>query len=378
MADKRDYYEVLGVSKTASNDEIKKAYRQLAIKYHPDRNPDNKEAENLFKEATEAYEILMDPQKRSAYDRFGHDGVSSRFGQGFDAAGFNFTDIFDGFEDIFEGFFGGGRGRRRGRGSQARRGADLRYDLTIQFEEAVFGKKTDIEFPREETCSACNGLGASSPDKVQTCPACEGTGRVVQTQLILSISTTCVRCSGRGTIITDPCKSCGGNGKIRKNRKISVTIPPGVESGTRLRFGGQGESGEQGGESGDLYVVIHVKEHEHFKRQGNDLICELQIPFTQAALGGEIHIPTLDERSIKFKVPEGTPSGQVFRIKNEGVPFLNGTGRGDLHIIVDILVPKKLNGKQRALLQEFAQLSGEEVNIKSDLKTKVRNTFRFS
>lgn len=379
MATKRDYYEVLGVSKTAQLDEIKRAYRQLAIKYHPDRNPDNKEAEDKFKEATEAYEILSDSQKRQAYDRFGHDGVSSRFGQGFNGAGFNFQDIFDSFgdmglDDIFEGFFGGG-GRRRSRANRSHRGSDLRYDMNIEFEEAVFGKKTEIEFPREETCKECNGLGASSPSKVQTCPTCEGSGRVVQTQLILSVAKVCPRCNGRGSIVTDPCKKCNGAGRVKKHRKIAVNIPPGVESGTRLRFSGQGEAGMNGGEPGDLYVIIHVRSHKFFERYGNDLYCELQIQFTQAALGANIQVNTLDKKEISVKVPEGTPSGHVFRIKNEGVPFLNGSGRGDLHVRVDIAVPKKLNSEQRKLLEEYAKLSGENVNFRSDIKSRLKNTF---
>ena len=350
---KRDYYEVLGVSKSASKDEIKKAYRKLSKKYHPDINKEPDAAEK-FKEVKEAYEVLSDDQKRAHYDQFGHTDPNQGFGGGADFGGFG------GFEDIFNTFFGGGGSRRRDPNAP-RQGADLQYTMTISFEEAAFGKETDIEIPREETCQTCHGSGAKPGTKPETCAHCHGTG-----QLNIEQNTpfgkivnrrVCHYCNGTGKEIKQKCSTCGGTGKVKKRRKIHVKIPAGIDDGQQLRMAGQGEAGTNGGPAGDLYVVFHVREHEFFERDGDDIYCEMPITFVQAALGDEIEVPTLHGK-VKLKIPAGTQTGTKFRLKGKGVPNVRGYGVGDQHILVRILTPTKLTDKQKQLLREFSDVSG--------------------
>ena len=360
MAAKRDYYEILGVSKSASEDEIKQAYRKLAMKYHPDRNKGNAEAEEKFKEATEAYEVIRDPKKRAMYDQYGHEGIhgSENFGR---TAYADFSDLFGGFDinDIFEGFFGAGGGGR-GRGNRPRRGSDIQYDLTIELEDAAEGKEVQIEIPRHETCSSCSGSGAAAGSKPAVCPVCNGQGQIRQTQGFFSVTTACYKCHGTGKVITSPCKTCGGSGLTSKKRKITVKIPAGVESGSRLKISGEGEQGPNAGPSGDLYVLLHVRKHSVFERHGNDIVMIEPISFALACLGGEIEIPTISGKKIKMKVPPGTENDHVFRVKGQGIPYLGSYGRGDQLIKVTIDVPKKLTPRQRELLKEFAEIEGDE------------------
>jgi molecular chaperone DnaJ len=348
---KRDYYEVLGVQRGASDQEIKSAYRKLALQYHPDRNPNNPEAEEKFKECSEAYAVLADVEKRGMYDRFGHAGVGGPAGG---AAGFDPT-VFQDFSDIFGEFFGfgdlfgGGRGGRR---TRAQRGADLREDITIDFEEAVFGAEKKITYRRHELCDVCKGSGSAGNKAPAACRTCGGRGQVRYQQGFFSIARTCPNCHGAGTVISDPCAKCKGEGRVVQEKTVEAKIPAGVEDETRIRFTGLGEAGTHGGPMGDLYLVLHVKEHPLFERQGNDLHCVVPISFTQAALGAEIKVPTL-EGEHTLKVPDGTQSGQVLRIKSKGVPVLNGHGKGDLFVEVRLLTPTKLNKRQRELLEEL-------------------------
>ncbi|NLO97833.1 MAG: molecular chaperone DnaJ [Peptococcaceae bacterium] len=353
---KRDYYEVLGVPRTASLDEIKKAYRKIARENHPDVKPGDKQAEERFKEATEAYAVLSDPEKRAKYDQYGHTGVDFN-GQGF--GGFDFSDFDFGFGDIFDMFFGGGMGgtsRRRG----PVRGADLRYDLSITLEEAAFGAKKEIEVPMSDTCQHCGGSGAAPGTKPATCVQCGGTGqiRTVQRTPFGQITTTrtCTVCNGEGKVIGTPCDKCRGKGKVRTVKRIEVNIPKGSEDGLSLRLSGRGEAGERGGPSGDLYVVLNIQPHEFFERNGNDLYCEIPITFVQAALGDEIEVPTL-QGHVKMKIPEGTQTSRVFRIKGMGIPYRRGSGAGDLHVKVVVTTPTKLTEKQKELLREFARIT---------------------
>jgi molecular chaperone DnaJ len=350
---KRDYYEVLGVSKSATDQEIKSAYRKLALKYHPDRNPGNKPAEDKFKEAAEAYAVLADADKRHLYDRFGHAGLGAAAtgGQGFDPTVFTgFEDILGGLGDIF-GFgdlFGGAR--RRG-GPQ--RGADLRYDLEISFEESATGTETSIQIPRQETCETCHGTGAAAGSKPVTCPQCQGRGQLRYQQGFFTVARTCGQCRGSGQVISNPCAACRGAGRVQRDRKLTVKIPAGIATGQRLRLAGEGESGAGGGPSGDLYVVVHVQEHEFFQREGNDLYCEIPLNYPTVALGGEITIPTL-EGEESFKVPEGSQTGTTFRLRGRGMPDVTGRGgRGDLLITVKVLTPKKLTREQKKLLEQL-------------------------
>lgn len=361
---KRDYYEVLGVSKGASADEIKKAFRKLARQYHPDVNPDDKNAEEKFKEAKEAFDVLSDPGRREQYDRFGHaaeEGFGAGgFGGGFGQGGFS---GFGGFEDIFDQFFGGGGRTRRPTGPQ--RGNDLRYDMEITLENAAFGLETAVFIPRAETCDACRGSGAKPGTQPQTCATCGGTGqqqvfRNTAFGRFVSVK-TCEACGGNGTILKEHCEKCHGNGRIQKERKIEVKIPPGVDTGSRLRVSGEGEAGTKGGPAGDLYIVIHVRPHEFFKRDGDDIIVEAPVSFAQATLGTEIEVPTLDGKA-RLKVPEGTQPGTFFRLRGKGIPHLRGYGRGDQHVKVTVAIPKKLSAKQKELLRKYAELSGETVN----------------
>jgi molecular chaperone DnaJ len=347
---------VLGVERTATEQEIKSAYRKLAMQYHPDRNPNNPEAEEKFKEASEAYAILADADKRGMYDRYGHAGVSgSGGGPGFDAS------VFQDFSDIFGDFFGfgdlfGGGGRRR---SRAQRGADLREDLNLQFEEAVFGTETQISVRRHETCEECGGSGAAAGKAPVTCRSCSGRGQVRYQQGFFSVARTCPTCQGTGSVITDPCPKCKGEGRVLRQRTVEAKIPAGVEDGTRIRYSGLGEAGLFGGPPGDLYVVLHVKEHPFFEREGNDLYCVVPISFPQAALGTEIKVPTLDGEHT-LKIPDGTQSGTSFRIRGKGVPVLNGHGKGDLYVEVRVQTPGKLTKRQRELLLELESLTQVE------------------
>lgn len=351
---KRDYYEVLGVSRNATEEEIKKAYRRAALQWHPDRNPNNKaEAEERFKEVTEAYSVLADLQKRAAYDRYGHAGVGSQPFTGFDQTIFaDFADIFGdffGFEEMFG--FGGGRRRR----ARARRGADLRYDLEITFEEAARGLATKLKIPRSETCPACNGSGARKGTGPSACSACQGRGQLHYQQGFFSVTRTCPHCGGTGQVVRDPCPECRGEGRVRRERTLEMKIPPGVDTGTRLRISGEGEAGPAGGPPGDLYVVVHVQEHPIFDRRENNLSCTVPLSFPQAVLGGEIVVPTLDGEE-KVKIPEGTQSGTIVRLKGKGFPNLNGGGRGDLFVELRVVTPKKLTREQRRLIEQLADV----------------------
>jgi molecular chaperone DnaJ len=353
--EKRDFYEVLGVPRGASPEEIKKAYRRSALQWHPDRNPDKHEAEEKFKEAAEAYSILSDPQKRAQYDRYGHAGVGTAAGfGGIDPSAFSeFSDIlgdFFGFGDIFGG--AGGAGRRR---TRAQRGADLRYDLKLKFEDAAFGTKVRLKIPRTETCPVCSGSGAKPGTQPATCKTCQGRGAIRQQQGFLTISRTCPACSGTGQINPDPCKNCHGEGRVQVEKTLSVTIPAGVDAESRLRIPGEGEAGARGGPSGDLYVFIHVEDHPFFERHESDLICRVPISFTQAALGAQIEVPTLDGKE-SLNIPEGTQTGTRFRIRGKGIPRLEGHGRGDLHVFVRVVTPSRLNKEQRQLLEQLATL----------------------
>ncbi len=369
---KRDYYEVLGVEKNASTEEIKKAYRKLARKYHPDVNGGDPEAEARFKEINEAYEVLRDPQRRSHYDRFGH----PQPGGGFDGAGgFGFGD----FDDIFDVFFGGGR--RRSAGGGPRRGGDLRFDMTITLEEAASGIEEEVEIRRLDTCSVCGGSGASPGSSVITCPHCHGAGQVGTTQSTpfgrFSTYQTCPRCHGEGKIIEDPCKECDGQGRIEAARKIKVKIPPGVDDGTRLRVAREGEAGYRGGSPGDLYIYVFVEKHDTFVRNGHDLLIEVPIQFYQAALGAEIEVPTLEGKA-KFTVRAGTQTDSLFRLKGKGMPYLRGHGRGDLHVRVRVEVPTSLSSEEAALLRQFAALRGDAVgesNRDKGILSKVKGMF---
>ncbi|WP_028975152.1 molecular chaperone DnaJ [Spirochaeta cellobiosiphila] len=365
---KRDYYEVLGLQKGASTDEIKKAYRKLAVKYHPDKNQGDKEAEERFKEGTEAYEVLSDDKKRAAYDQFGFAGVEGMgaggaggFGGGFGgAAARDFEDLFGGFGDIFDSFFGGGGGGGRRR-SNNNRGNDLRYDLEIDFKEAVFGAKKEISFKRDSSCDVCHGSGAKSGSGRKTCPTCGGSGQVRRSSGFFSIASPCPSCKGEGYTIEDPCNKCYGTGTVQKTQKIKVTIPAGIEHGKRIRIEGQGDAGQSGGAPGDLYVVILVHNHEYFERNGNDIYCMIPISLTQASLGSEIQVETLDGKKVKLKVPGGTQNGKVMRLRGEGVPYLhNANRRGDMYIKIRVEVPNKLSSKAKKLMQELSEELGEE------------------
>lgn len=370
MSEKRDYYEVLGVAKGASEADIKKAFKKLARKYHPDLNRDNpKAAEEKFKEVNEAYGVLSDPEKRQQYDQFGHaafDGASGGPGGGgfggFGAFG-GFGGGSGGFDDIFDAFFGGGGARQRRNGPE--RGADLRYDLEISFEEAAFGKEAELTVPRTEACEVCHGTGAAPGTEPETCPECKGSGQVQHVQNTpfgrMVNTRTCGRCGGTGKIVKTPCRECNGSGEKKVRRKIRVKIPAGVDEGSRIRVSGGGELGRRGGSSGDLYVYIFVRPHKLFRRDGTDVLCEVPISFVQAALGDTVEVPTLDGK-VDMKVPAGVQSGTVLRLKGRGIPYLRGSGRGDQHVRMKVLTPQKLSARQKELLKEFGELSGENVN----------------
>jgi molecular chaperone DnaJ len=354
MAKKRDYYEVLGLNRDASDEDIKKAYRKLAMKHHPDRNPDSKESEERFKEAKEAYEVLSEPEKRRAYDAYGHAGVNPQMGgMGPDAAGFG--GFAEAFGDIFSDIFGGGQGRGR---SSVYRGADLRYNLEITLEHAARGTETKIRIPTMEACETCHGSGAKPGTQPKTCETCHGSGTVRLSQGFFSIQQTCPTCHGGGKMVTDPCPTCRGAGRLKKHKTLAVKIPAGVDEGDRIRLSGEGEAGVNGGPPGDLYVVMHLKPHSVFHRDGDDLHCEMPVSYTLAALGGEIEIPTLDG-SAKVKVPAETQTGQVFRLRGKGIKGVRSSYPGDLLCEVVIETPVRLTDRQKELLREL-----EEINHK--------------
>ncbi|MCY7377277.1 MAG: molecular chaperone DnaJ [Pyrinomonadaceae bacterium] len=369
---KRDYYEILSVTKTATETEIKAAYRKLAIQHHPDKNPDDHTAEEKFKEAAEAYSVLSDAQKRAAYDRFGHQGVGAGAGgAGFNPGFSNIEDIFDlfGFGDMFGGQQGG---RANGR-SAGQRGADLRYDLEITLEEAALGKDEKLRIPRLEKCDECEGTGAEKGTKPETCTTCQGSGQTRYQQGFFSVMRTCPNCGGRGQIIKNPCKKCRGAGRVEKEKSLEVKIPAGVETGSRLRITGEGEGGANGGQSGDLYVVVHVADHEIFERQGANLYSAVPITFAQAALGAEIKVKTLDGEE-DLKISAGTQTGTVFRVKSQGMPALGNRGKGDLFVAVTLITPKTLTKEQRKLLEQLAEI--EDVDFQdASFMDKVRNIF---
>ncbi|MCX7923213.1 MAG: molecular chaperone DnaJ [Clostridia bacterium] len=365
MAEKRDYYEVLGVAKGASDADIKKAYRKLAKQYHPDVNPGDNVAEAKFKEANEAYEVLSDSQKRARYDQFGHAGNDPNGFGGFGGGHGDFD--FGGVGDIFEAFFGGGGfgGRSAKNKNGPQKGADLKYAMEIAFEEAAFGLEREISINRMENCNTCSGTGSKPGTSPTVCKHCNGTGQIQYKQStpfgqFVNLK-ACDVCRGEGKIITDPCGSCHGKGKIKNNVRLKINVPAGIDDGQTISLRGEGEPGSKGGPAGDLYISIRVKPHAIFQRQGTDVICEIPITFVQAALGAELEVPTIDGK-VKYSIPEGTQTASVFRLRGKGIPFLRGNGRGDQYVKVNVEVPKKLSDNQKALLREFAELSGDETH----------------
>lgn len=382
MTTKRDYYEILSVTRSASGDEIKRSYRKLAVQYHPDKNPGNAEAEEKFKELGAAYDVLMDEQKRAAYDRYGHAAFSQGGGMGSQGGGFH--DPFDLFREVFSGaaggggggifdqFFGGGGGSADGR----QRGSDLRYDLQITLEEAASGCEKEIEIRKLDHCDDCEGTGAQKGSRVVSCHVCKGRGQVIASRGFFQVAQTCPNCQGTGSVIEKPCRSCGGEGRLEKTSRIKLKIPAGIDHGSRLRSTGNGEAGVRAGGRGDLYVVVHVREHEIFERDGSDLRCNIPIPFTTAALGGEIRVPTL-QGAVSLKIPAGTQSGATFRIRSQGMPSLQSSARGDLYADVQVEVPTKLNAEQRTKLEEFADLCGDHnTPIHQTFYDKLKDFFR--
>lgn len=365
MTAKRDYYEVLGVSRSASPDEVKKAYRRLAMQYHPDRNQGDKAAEAKFKEVSEAYEVLSDAEKRHLYDQYGHEGMKSTFGPD----GFNFSRDFTHVSDlqdlfgslfgesggIFEDFFGGGRRTSR---TGPQQGADLRYDLEIEFEEAMFGAKREITLVVAEQCGTCKGMGSEPGSAEETCRHCGGRGAVISASGFFQVRQTCPVCGGSGKMITKPCRECKGSGRQKNRKRLTLPIRPGVETGSRLRLAGQGEGGVRGGPPGDLYVLLHVKPSDLFQREGTELLCEMPVPMHVAALGGEVNVPTLDGLAA-LKIDAGTETGKIYRLRGKGVPSLDGHGRGDLHVRVVVEVPVRLDSRQKKILKDFGEACGD-------------------
>jgi molecular chaperone DnaJ len=372
LSGKRDYYEVLGVSRTSSDQEIKSAYRKLALQYHPDRNPGNREAEESFKEAAEAYAVLSDAQKRATYDRFGHAGVGGAAGAG----GFD-PSIFADFNDIigdifgFSDLFGGGR-----RGSRVQRGADLRYDLELTFEEAAFGVSKKLKIPRQQTCGECGGTGGQKGSAPTTCQTCNGYGQVRFQQGFFSITRTCSQCHGSGQVIKNRCTTCRGEGRVANEKTLELKIPAGLDNGSKLRVSGEGDAGGKGGPPGDLYVVLGVMDHEFFERREHDLYCHIPISFPQAALGTQIVVPTLEREDEKLSIPAGTQTGSTFRVKGRGISKRGGTARGDLYVTVNVVVPSKLNREQKELLTKFAAtIETENKPIQKKILERVKEIF---
>jgi molecular chaperone DnaJ len=375
---KRDYYAILSVERSASAEEIRKSYRKLAVQFHPDKNPGDKTAEDKFKELGEAYEVLSDPQKRAAYDQYGHAAFDRRAGGGFSRTAGGFHDPFDIFREVFGGgnifddLFGGGRADP----TQPQRGDDLRYDMEITFEEAAHGCEKEISVTKPERCEVCHGSGAEAGSETRPCPACGGRGQIITARGIFSIAQTCPQCQGAGRVIEKPCKACRGIGRRDRPSKIKLRIPAGVDSGSRLRSTGNGEAGLRGGPSGDLYVVLHVKPHEIFQRDGDDLLCEVPVSFVQAALGAEIDVPTLSGKSA-IRIPPGTQPGTMFRLKGKGIKNVQGYGHGDLHVRINVEVPTHLSAAQKAKLQEFVALcDGRENPISKSFFEKAKNLFQ--
>lgn len=363
---KRDYYEVLGIERNAENGDIKKAYRKLAVQYHPDRNPGDKSAEEKFKEATEAYEILINPDKRRAYDQFGFAGVEGMAGGGaqdFSSVFRDFEDIFGDFSGIFDSFFGGGR-RRSGR-SRSSRGSDLRYDLDISFRDAVAGKKVELTYDRNVHCGECKGTGSAAGEGKKVCSTCGGAGQVRRSSGFFSIAQTCPVCGGEGSVIENPCGNCRGTGLLKRKQTVKVTVPPGIDTGKRISIRGQGDAGPNGAPTGDLYVYIRVLPHEFFQRDNNDVYCVIPVSMSQAALGAHLMIPNVEEKTVSLKIHSGTQNGEMFRLKGEGMPLLqNPSKKGDMYVKVNVQIPKKLSGKAKNILQEYAQLEGASAEPK--------------
>ena len=358
MATKREYYEILEVTRTANGEEIKKSYRKLAVKFHPDKNPGDHTAEEKFKELGEAYDVLSDADKRAAYDRYGHAAFAQGNAGARGAAG-GTHDPFDIFREVFGGVFGGAQGGSRTDREGKQRGSDLRYDMQIGLEEAAFGCDKEIEVSKLEGCTVCEGTGAEQGSRAVTCPGCNGRGQVISSRGFFQVSQTCGRCRGTGTVIERPCRKCGGEGRAEMTSRIKLKIPAGIEDGSRLRSSRNGEAGIRGGPPGDLYVVIHIKEHEIFERDGDALFCEIPVSFTTASLGGEVEVPTLEGKA-HLKIPAGTQGATVFKLRSKGIPSLNSSTRGDLMVRVLVEVPTKLNSEQRRKLEEFAELMGED------------------
>ncbi|MBF0235436.1 MAG: molecular chaperone DnaJ [Desulfamplus sp.] len=366
MSEKRDYYEILGVARDANKDELKSKYRKLAIKYHPDKNAGDKEAEEKFKEASEAYSVLSDDQKRQIYNQFGHKGLE---GSGFSSNGVNFEEMFSGFGNIFEDFFGFGSSGGRSGGKRVQRGADLRYDMTLEFMEAAFGVEKEIDIRKYDICDTCHGSGCKEGTQPETCSQCHGSGQFVQSQGFFKVKTTCPYCRGKGKSIPHPCTKCGGSGRMEVSKKVSVKVPGGVDTGAKLRLTGEGEPSMSAGPPGDLYVFIQAKPHKFFQRQGTDVVCVVDISFIQAALGDEITIQTLESEK-NLKIPKGTQYGDTFRFKGEGIPSLRSGRRGDQIIQVSIKTPTGLSKKQEKLLQEFDRLDADKIS------NKLKNLFK--
>ncbi|MBI5137595.1 MAG: molecular chaperone DnaJ [Nitrospirae bacterium] len=369
---KRDYYEVLGVARGVAEADIKKAYRKLAMKYHPDKNPGDAAAEARFKEIGEAYSVLSDPEKRRAYDAFGHAGVDGQAGPGGFGGGMGAGGMGDIFSDIFEDFFGGaGGGRARGR---AERGADLRYDLDITFEQAFHGDEVKLRIPRYQQCEKCNGSGAKAGTGLKTCATCKGAGQVRFQQGFFTVARTCSDCHGQGQIVAEPCTTCHGQGKVRTEKTLNVKIPAGIESGNRLRLVGEGEAGSRGGPPGDLYVVVQVLIHDRFGRDAHHVTLDQPISFSQAALGASIEVPTMTE-PVRLKIPAGTQTGKRFRLKGKGFTSLSGRGTGDQIVTVQVAVPTHLSARQKEILEQYARESGEEISAEGGIFEKVKNLF---